>query len=65
MFHTQSHSALSTVCMPQTELYPLAAWEVRAQGACALARRHCLVQHIRQLDLSCSEISFWNLGLMF
>ena len=65
MFHIQSHSALSTVWMQQTDSYPLAAWEVGEEGASALARRHCLVQHIRQLDLSCSEISFWNLGLMF
>ena len=65
MFHIQSHSALSTECMQQTVSYPLTAWAVRAEGASALVRRPCLVQHIRQLDLPCSEISFWNLGLMF
>ena len=65
MFRIRSHSALSTVWMQQTDLCPLAAWEVRAEGAGALAWCHCLVQHIRHLDLSCSEISFRNLGLMF
>lgn len=55
-------SVLSAVWTQQTDLHPPAAWEVWVKWASVVAWHYCLVQHIRQKDLSCSEISFQSLS---
>lgn len=50
-------SVLSAVWTRKTDLLPPAAWEVWVEGASVVVWHNCLVQHIRQLNLSCSEIS--------
>lgn len=57
----------SVFSVDTAELHPPAARQVRVEGAGAVAWRSstCPVQHIRQLDLACSEGCFQTWVLMF